>query len=79
MRQISTTAEGVAVMIRETIEASDQHTFTGLVDATGIPRATFYRKIDGNGDFTLGELVRIADYLGTTPGALITQAEAVAS
>lgn len=76
MGKTTSTAQATAEVIREAVEEVAGRTFIALVEATGIPRATLYRKLDGHGEFTLGELVKIATYLETTPGALISLAEA---
>lgn len=64
-----------AAVIREAVEADDSLSIDGMVEATGIARATLYRKLNGHPSFTLDELVAVTDYIGTTPGALIAQAE----
>lgn len=45
----------------------------GLADATGIPFSTLRRKLAGHGDFTLGDLLAIAETLGVTPADLLPE------
>lgn len=68
----------VASQIREIVEATDALSITEMVAETGIPRPTLYRKLDGHTSFTLDDVVAIADYMGSTPGAIISAAEAQA-
>lgn len=46
--------------------------------AIGIGRQTFSRKINGRGDFSVSELTRLADFLGTTIVDLMQRAEQIA-
>ena len=45
-----------------------------IASAVGIPATTFNRKINGHVEFTLGELLRIADVLDIAPSTLIPSA-----
>lgn len=44
-----------------------------LADATGIPFSTLRRKVRDQADFTLGDLLLIAEALDTTPAALLPE------
>ena len=46
--------------------------------AIGIGRQTFSRKINGRGDFSVSELTRLADLLGTTIVDLMQRADQIA-
>lgn len=54
-------------------------TLRAVSDATGIPLTTLHRRLKTEDmSFTVGELSRIADLLGTTAGAIVTEFEAAA-
>lgn len=47
-----------------------------MAEKTGIPNATLHRRLTNHGrGLTVDEVVRIAAELGTTPTALVAQAE----
>lgn len=68
----------VAAAVREAVEAKGT-TVADLVTATGIARATLYRKLDSHGDFDVEELAKIAAATDTTVGAIIARAEQLAA
>ncbi len=76
MRQILTLQHRLGSVIRTLIEDTGR-TVVALAEGAGVPRATLYRKLDGHQSFTVDELVRIADYLDSTPGDLIKAAESL--
>lgn len=45
-----------------------------LSEATGIPRATLIRRLQGHSPFTVAELVAIANHLGVTASDLLAVA-----
>lgn len=48
-------------------------------EQAGIPWATFHRRIRSSAtSFTLGELMALAEVLGTTPSAILAEYEAAA-
>ena len=42
-------------------------------------RQTFSRKVNGHGDFSVSELTRLAELLGTTVAALMQRADQIAN
>jgi hypothetical protein len=51
-------------------------TLRSVSEDTGIPLTTLHRRLRSQDmSFTLGELTRIADLLGTTAGVLVTEFE----
>ena len=69
--------DGLSTAIRE--RAAEK----GLTQATtaralGIGRQTFSRKINGRNDFSVSELARLAEVLGTTVADLIRRADQIA-
>ena len=40
------------------------HSITTLCAVIGMSKSTFYRKVNGNGDFTLSEMMTIAEAVG---------------
>lgn len=62
-RQVGEAVEAALVTAGQSIN--------GLADATGIPFSTLRRKIKARADFTLGEVLLIAEALGVHPGALL--------
>lgn len=63
----------------EALIAAKGLSIRGVAEATGIPLTTLHRKLRFEAmAFTVGELLRIADVLGTTAGAIVTDFEAAA-
>lgn len=67
----------LSTVIRERI-AERGLTQAAAARAIGIGRQTFSRKINGRGDFSVSELTRLADFLGTTIVDLMQRAEQIA-
>ena len=72
------TNHAVACELRRVI-ARRQVTLTALSTATGIRRTTLYRRLRGEGDLTVAELVRLAVALEVPAADLIATAVTVAS
>jgi predicted transcriptional regulator len=50
-----------------------------IVEQTGIPKTTLHRRLKSpHMSFNLGELSQVAEVLGTTAGAIVTEWEAAA-
>lgn len=47
-----------------------------LADATGIPRVTLWRRLRADSDFTVDELMSVAEFLGLSVQELIDRARA---
>lgn len=69
--------DGLSTAIRERIVERGL-TQAAVARAIGIGRQTFSRKINGRGDFSVPELTRLADFLGTTIVDLMQRAEQIA-
>jgi DNA-binding NtrC family response regulator len=69
-----TTARDVASHIRRALEAARISRLEAS-ERTGIPRSTFYRKVDGLGKpFDVDELAAVAGVLGTDVAGLLRDA-----
>lgn len=60
----------VSVRVREAFEASGA-TLNGLATATGIPRNTLRRRIDGHQAFTVDQLASLSQALGVPVASLL--------
>lgn len=69
--------EGLTTAIREKIAAHSIST-TIVAKRLGIGRQTFSRKLNGHVDFSLSELTRLAEILGTTVADLMQRADQIA-
>lgn len=69
--------DGLSTAIRERA-AEKGLTQAAVARAIGIGRQTFSRKINGRGDFSVSELTRLADLLGTTIVDLMQRAGQIA-
>lgn len=70
--------EGLTTAIRE--RAADHGlTQAAAARALGIGRQTFSRKLNGHGDFSVSELTRLAEILGTTVADLMQRADQIAN
>lgn len=69
--------KGLSTVIRERV-AEKGLTQAAAARAIGIGRQTFSRKINGRGDFSVSELTRLADFLGTTIVDLMQRAGQIA-
>ena len=69
--------EGLTTAIRERV-ADHGLTQAAAARALGIGRQTFSRKLNGHGDFSVSELTRLAEILGTTVAALMQRADQIA-
>lgn len=70
--------KGITTAIREKIAAHSLST-TIVAKRLGIGRQTFSRKINGHVDFSLSELTRLAEILGTTVADLMQRADQIAN
>lgn len=70
--------EGLTTAIRERI-ADHGLTQASTARALGIGRQTFSRKLNGHVDFSLSELTRLAEILGTTVADLMCRADQIAN
>ena len=70
--------EGLTTAIRERI-AENGLTQATAARALGIGRQTFSRKLNGHVDFSLSELTRLAEILGTTVADLMCRADQIAN
>lgn len=70
--------KGITTAIREKIAA---HGLSATIVAKrlGIGRQTFSRKLNGHVDFSLSELIRLAEILGTTVTDLMCRADQIAN
>lgn len=73
----STPQTRIAEAVRELMEEQGV-TQLGLAEATGIPRVTLIRRLNGHQSFTVNELASVAAHLGVLPSQLLRDAEAVA-
>ena len=62
----------------ETARVSAGLTKKALADASGIARATLYRKLDGHVPFTVDEIARLGSALGVDPSSLLRFGRAAA-
>ncbi|MFC2777562.1 MAG: helix-turn-helix transcriptional regulator [Pauljensenia sp.] len=69
--------KGLTTAIREHI-ADHGLTQAATARALGIGRQTFSRKLNGHGDFSVSELTRLAEILGTTVADLMCRADQIA-
>ncbi len=69
--------EGLTTAIRERV-ADHGLTQAQAARALGIGRQTFSRKLNGHGDFSVSELTRLAEILGTTVADLMRRADQIA-
>ena len=69
--------EGLTTAIRERV-AENGLTQAAAARALGIGRQTFSRKLNGHGDFSVSELTRLAELLGTTVADLMQCADQIA-
>lgn len=72
------TTTGVASEVRAEM-ARQGITMANMAVATDISRASLSRKLNGTGDFTLAEMIRVSDFLNMTLSDLVRRAEQVAS
>lgn len=70
--------EGLTTAIRERV-AENGLTQATAARALGIGRQTFSRKLNGHVDFSLSELTRLAEILGTTVADLMCRADQIAN
>ena len=70
--------EGLTTAIRER-SADHGLTQASIARALGIGRQTFSRKLNGHVDFSLSELTRLAEILGTTVADLMCRADQIAN
>lgn len=70
--------EGLTTAIRERV-AENGLTQAAAARALGIGRQTFSRKVNGRGDFSVSELTRLAELLGTTVADLMQRADQIAN
>lgn len=70
--------EGLTTAIRECV-ADHGLTQAAAARALGIGRQTFSRKLNGHGDFSVSELTRLAEILGTTVADLMQRADQIAN
>lgn len=70
--------EGLTTAIRERV-ADHGLTQAAVARALGIGRQTFSRKLNGHGDFSVSELTRLAEILGTTVADLMQRADQIAN
>lgn len=70
--------EGLTTAIRERV-ADRGLTQAEIARALGIGRQTFSRKLNGHGDFSVSELTRLAEILGTTVADLMQRADQIAN
>lgn len=70
--------EGLTTAIRERV-ADHGLTQAAAARALGIGRQTFSRKLNGHGDFSVSELTRLAEILGTTVADLMQRADQIAN
>lgn len=70
--------EGLTTAIRERV-AENGLTQATAARALGIGRQTFSRKLNGHGDFSVSELTRLAEILGTTVADLMCRADQIAN
>ena len=70
--------EGLTTAIRERV-AENGLTQAAAARALGIGRQTFSRKLNGHGDFSVSELTRLAEILGTTVADLMCRADQIAT
>lgn len=64
--------DGAGPLIRAVIESTGR-TQRWTADTAGIPHTTFHRKLNGDTDFKLREIRRIARALGVKPSALVPE------
>lgn len=76
-RMDSTPQARIAEAVRELMETQGVSQLA-LSEATGIPRATLIRRLNGHASFTVAELADVAAQLGVRPSQLLQDAEAVA-
>lgn len=69
--------DGLSTAIRERIVERGL-TQAAAARALGIGRQTFSRKLNGHNDFSVSELTRLADFLGTTIVDLMQRAGQIA-
>lgn len=70
--------KGITTAIREKIAARGLSTAI-VAKRLGIGRQTFSRKLNGHVDFSLSELTRLAEILGTTVADLMCRADQIAN
>lgn len=70
--------EGLTTAIRERV-ADHGLTQASTARALGISRQTFSRKLNGHADFSVSELTRLAEILGTTVADLMCRADQIAN
>lgn len=68
--------KGIASAIREQIAAHGL-SITIVAKRLGIGRQTFSRKLNGHVEFSLSELTRLAEVLGTTVADLMCRADQI--
>lgn len=69
--------DGLSTAIRERI-AEKGLTQAAIARKLGIGRQTFSRKLNGHNDFSVSELVRLAELLGTTVIDLMQRSDQIA-
>jgi len=62
-------AEWTAEAIKSALETTGVKK-THIAEVTGIPYSTLNRKLAGKADFTLGDILAIAEALGVSPATL---------
>ncbi len=70
---VSTPTTRVAEAVREAVAARGISQIA-LSEATGIPRVTLIRRLNGHSPFTIAELAAIAEHLGVTVSDLVAVA-----
>lgn len=71
----STLDEAVAAEVRAEFARQRDKTISELSEQQGLRRATLSKRINGQQPFTIGELTKVANYLGTTAEALTAEAK----
>lgn len=74
MAKTNTPPEGTAAEVVQVAMDAASVSMNALADATGIPYSTLRRKLRGQADFTLADLLLVAEALNTTPDRLLPQA-----
>jgi transcriptional regulator with XRE-family HTH domain len=69
--------DAIAAIVRTKLDARG-HNQSFTAAATGIPRVTLIRRLNGQTPFTTTELLAVASVLNTTPSDILREAEASA-
>jgi predicted transcriptional regulator len=72
-REVSAVSLDIAAIVRETIDDMGV-TRAGVARAAGIPRTTFYRRLNGSTPFYLHELFTVSRILGMQASDLVERA-----